>query len=285
MLVGVLNFYYHEKNSIQDEEPDTYSFVFVGHPRSNEYGKLNPKFVKILNNLKQKRIDALFLAGDVIAGYRDTYEEQKNEYLIFKEEVFKTLEKKVDVYVAAGNHDYCTDYQRSVFFDLWGRDGKGYYFQDIEASGLKLRFIILDTMDSWYLSNEKKEKSLCNTKVLSEIPNLGGGQISGDQLSFLKKTFESESIDYYFVFLGHHRFLNREENSYWYKNVHPVFKKEKTFVFSGDQPVPHESFYEDGIFYYASGVDWEDGDSDLVDFNLIEIDREGLVVKTVSLFD
>lgn len=276
-----------------------FRFAVIGHPRAlalyqlsasekeyyNNTYYLNPKFLVVLDDLKDIDLDLLIVAGDIIAGYKDSKEEQVNESLRFIELVQQRLDKNITILTSPGNHEYCTDYQKEAYLQVWGKNESTYYTYDVFLNGTNVRFILLDTIDDWYNKATNETKDKCNSKDLKEIPNVGGSPITGEQLVFLESALSNESFDYYFLFLGHHQFLNRDKDSYWYRVIHPMLIKDKTIVFSGDQPLPHDYFSIDGIHYYASGVDWQTGKLKIMDYILADLGEKKIKINAVSLLD
>lgn len=196
---------------------DDFVFLFVGHTRPNEIGKLHPSFLEILRRTKENNVSLLVLAGDTILGMRNTQGLQQKEWDIFHETVRSEI-GDVPIFIAPGNHDYCSEIQKKVFIKNWGMDGSSYFVADRGVQGKKIRFVILDTVDSG-TNNSFKD---CWT----------GADITGKQLDFLKNSFADKSFDYYFVFLGHFKFIG-DRNEYWFKNVHPIFFGKQNFCFCG----------------------------------------------------
>jgi len=223
------------------------------------------------------------LGGDLIQGYRDSFDDQDQEHTLFKKLLSDNL-VEVATLASPGNHDYCTDYQKQVYLSHWGKGDKTYFNHDLVLGETKLRFIILDSVDGWFNEADVSLKAQCNVKKGPNFePNVADSEISGEQLIFLKNALGDESFNYYFLILGHYPFLDENKDSYWFKEIHPLLARGKTFVFAGDFPLPRKYFGVDGIGYYASGLYWDYEPVKMVDFVLGEI-KDGHVAisaKTV----
>ncbi len=250
-----------------------FTFAFVGHTRPNEIGRLHPGFETILRNLKEKNVSLLLLAGDTILGMRTKRELQDNEWNFFEQKV-RSYVGGIPILIAPGNHDYCSDVQRESFIEHWGSAGQAYRTYDVNTVNKKIRFIVLDTVGA----SERDAFKDC----------WAGGDISGEQMEFLKRSLQGDNFDYYFVALGHFKFIDQNKSNYWFQNMHPLFVKNKTLVFAGDQvpEISHDYFEYGGVAYYASGLPIENSTkrgANEIDYIVVSVGEDALKVETIAI--
>lgn len=101
---------------------EKFSFVLLSDLHNKSYGKHNEKLAEAILDLKP---DCAIVAGDM-------YTSQAGSSYEHAVELLGAISEKLPVYMANGNHEHKTDYDRKTFGDMYDR-----YRAELDSYGLK----------------------------------------------------------------------------------------------------------------------------------------------------
>ncbi|MDD7148692.1 MAG: metallophosphoesterase [Lachnospiraceae bacterium] len=102
---------------------EKFSFVLLSDLHNKSYGRHNEKLAEAILDLKP---DCAIVAGDMYTSRAGSSYEHAVELL-------GAISEKLPVYMANGNHEHKTDYDRKTFGDMYDR-----YRAELDSYGLKL---------------------------------------------------------------------------------------------------------------------------------------------------
>lgn len=102
---------------------EKFSFVLLSDLHNKSYGRHNEKLAEAILDLKP---DCAIVAGDMYTSRAGSSYEHAVELL-------GAISEKLPVYMANGNHEHKTDYDRETFGDMYDR-----YRAELDSYGLKL---------------------------------------------------------------------------------------------------------------------------------------------------
>ncbi len=301
-----------EQRSGTDHD-DIFSFVVMGHIRSDFQDQLSPAFLKAVRRIKNDNLRPRFivLLGDSIIGYHSNIEDYKKEWLLLKNYCRK---EKLQVFVVPGNHDYSTEEERKNFEEIWN---KTYFSFKYKNS----KFLILDSNLDWSKKWSQRHFQFTDVPATSTSTdflwgtapyNMFGSPITGDQLAFLKNTLHNKDnmelrgvlpanrdfyygdndypaikdIQYNFIFVHHILFSSDTEkgmpnynNNNWFAEIHPMLIGKNVYVFGGDAPHTSEqaNYSKDGVTYASSFTSGDDA------FYLVRVYKDKVDVETIKI--
>ena len=240
-----------------------WTFAVIGHSRSSEENIVNPQLKKAFHLSKDKKVDVVFLAGDVIAGFNanlNRYKKDIDALAVYLDTI------TIPVYVAPGNHDYSTKEQKAYFEEKFNKT----YMRIARGT---VEFMLLDTMD-WHSKIFSGREFQFNYHSKSDrgyfvLPIPGNSDkykpLTKEQYRFFKKVIVNlnktgpREEDFFELprFIGiimHHRQWMAGEKHDWYKRWHPLLKGQNAFVFCGDYNEKNEFAVIDGVHYMNTAI-------------------------------
>jgi hypothetical protein len=225
----------------REKEARRFSFVVIGHVRSDENGKLSPLLDELMVKVRRHSPDLIFLTGDMIWG--DVHADVPDADVVKRDwdRLDATLKQlRVPVYRVPGNHDIHDPVTRDIYFARYGELPMAFTHRGS-------RLILLNS--SW--TPEGNEPSSIKRQYTR------GKQLGAKQIEFIRSELsESQRYDHVFLFMHHLLWWHRQEAAWW-RDVHPLLVgRNVRAVFGGDfGPVKFSHMRRDGIDYLQSSIE------------------------------
>jgi hypothetical protein len=224
-----------------EKQSGRFSFVVLGHLRSEKNGKLSPLLDELLVKVGKQAPDLIFLTGDMIWG--DVHSVVPDAAAIKRDwDLLDTAlsRLRIPVYRVPGNHDINDPVTRDIYFSRYGQLPQTFNYRDS-------RFVLLNS--SWVPEGNKAPPR--------KRPHIRGRQLGADQIEFIRKELgPSHRYEHAFLFM-HHLLWWHDEEAAWWRDVHPLLVgRNVRAVFGGDfGPMKFSHMRRDGIDYLQSSIE------------------------------
>ena len=240
-LLLILLAYGAPRLSAGEKAPGSFSFVVLGHLRSEKNGKLSPLLDELLARVAKQSPDLIFLTGDMIWG--DVHSVVPDAAAIKRD--WDLLDGAVGrlgipVYRVPGNHDINDPITRDIYFARYGKLPQAVTYR-------RSRFILLNS--SWVPEGDAPPPR--------KRPYIRGRQLGSEQIEFLRQELSRwRQYDHLFLFMHHLLWWHNEEAAWW-RDVHPLLVgRNVRAVFGGDfGPMKFSHMRRDGIDYLQSAIE------------------------------
>lgn len=218
---------------------DSFRFAVAGHLRGDPTdGITNRLLPEFLADIRRTRPSAVFLAGDSVWG--DYHGNPIDRDIIEREwsaldDALAALE--APVYRVPGNHEFGESVSRDVYYERYGTLPRA-----VTIYGC--RFLLL--CSAWVPPDGYS----------GGRPHIRGIPLDADQIAFVQAQL-ADPTAYEHAFVVLHHLLWWEEDSPWWRDVHPLLVGKKVrAVFSGEYgPYKYSHLRRDGIDYLQAAFE------------------------------
>jgi hypothetical protein len=215
-----------------------FSFIVLGHVLGHKDGRVNPLLDELIIRVRKLYPAMVFLTGDMIWG--SIMKSLVDPELVTED--WDRLDAKLDqlglpIYRVPGNHDITYPVTRDIFFSRYGDLPRAITYRGS-------RFILLNS------------SAVPQGDRQAPYEYFRGKQLDSKQIDFIRQELsEDEAYDHVFLFMHHLLWWN--EDSSWWRDVHPLLiGRNVRAVFGGDfGPMKFSHMRRDGIDYIQSCIE------------------------------
>jgi hypothetical protein len=211
----------------------TVGFIFAGHIRGGETGKINGLLPVFCSQIKSIDKDFVFISGDSIFGYKNSYNKKglNREWDIIDSYL---LGINAPVYRIPSNHDWHSALTKEIYNQRYGKEYYSFQIKDVFFIALSTAIVYPDLELKWDIYGAQAPEAPIHI-----------GKLQGKKAKFLEESLlnaiNDNSINSVVIFMTSPLW----QTDWWFNTIHPNLLKAKVkLVISGDG---HHGFSIDKI--------------------------------------